>query len=466
MKIIFKKQFFIHLIALIICFSFLGVALIKVFNTLFINQKESVLVQEAEKIANLYKTSILFGDNVKKNIKNVEEYLNCSFIILSYDNTVIATSSDIKKELSFKEEDLEMLNYLEEGEILHIKDNFFEIRKQSVTTIGYPVFINNVRAGLVIVSSLNTGLLFGIEQAYKIIIPFMLIAVMTSFVLVYLFSRQISIPLIKINNAAKIMSEGNFEKQIDIKSRDEIGQLANILNEMAKKLNEQEKYRREFISNISHDIRSPLTSMKGFLQALIDGTIPENKKEKYLNIVLEETERLTRLSNNILDINKLQDINNECKNVKFNINTLIKNIILSFETRVTQKQIKLNLSFEKKEIIVLADIEKVERIIYNLVDNAIKFTDDGKGIYISTSTKGEKALISIKDEGKGIPKHLQARVFDRFYKVDTSRGEDKKGSGLGLSIVKDFILAHEESITLNSEPNKGSEFVFTLKLYE
>ncbi len=465
MKIIFKKQFFIHLIALIICFSFLGVALIKVFNTLFINQKESVLVQEAEKIANLYKTSILFGDNVKKNIKNVEEYLNCSFIILSYDNTVIATSSDIKKELSFKEEDLEMLNYLEEGEILHIKDNFFEIRKQSVTTIGYPVFINNVRAGLVIVSSLNTGLLFGIEQAYKIIIPFMLIAVMTSFVLVYLFSRQISIPLIKINNAAKIMSEGNFEKQIDIKSRDEIGQLANILNEMAKKLNEQEKYRREFISNISHDIRSPLTSMKGFLQALIDGTIPENKKEKYLNIVLEETERLTRLSNNILDIN-LQDINNECKNVKFNINTLIKNIILSFETRVTQKQIKLNLSFEKKEIIVLADIEKVERIIYNLVDNAIKFTDDGKGIYISTSTKGEKALISIKDEGKGIPKHLQARVFDRFYKVDTSRGEDKKGSGLGLSIVKDFILAHEESITLNSEPNKGSEFVFTLKLYE
>ena len=202
--------------------------------------------------------------------------------------------------------------------------------------------------------------------------------------------------------------------------------------------------------------------MKGFLQAIIDGTIPEEKKEKYINIVLEETERLTVLANNILDINKLEDMDSQDRSVSFDINELIRRIIISFEARAVSKNLDIKISFAEKESFVYADLDKIQRVVYNLIDNAIKFTDNNKSIYISTTVKANKVFVSIKDEGPGISLEEQKRVFDRFYKADYSRGKDKKGSGLGLSIVKEFILSQGEEIELKSEVNKGSEFIFTL----
>ena len=202
--------------------------------------------------------------------------------------------------------------------------------------------------------------------------------------------------------------------------------------------------------------------MRGFLQAIIDGTIPEEKKEKYINIVLEETDRLTMLANNILDINKLEDMDSKDRSVTFDINELIRRVIISFEARVINKELDIKISFAEKETFVFADVEKIQRVVYNLIDNAIKFTENNKSIFISTNVKSNKVFVSIKDEGPGISIEEQKRIFDRFYKSDYSRGKDKKGSGLGLSIVKEFILSQGESIELKSELNKGSEFIFTL----
>lgn len=465
MNTIFKKQFFLYACALIISFVLLGAGLTKAFTSFFINQKQSFLIEQAEKISKIYKQSLFFGGQSEKEINKVEKYFDCNFIILDYNNYVLVASKNIPNQLvGLKLEiDNQLLN-LKKGEIIQSQGTLGGIFLEEMVIIGYPIFIGDINYGIIFVTSPVTDLLATVEKSYQIIILFIFLAIIIAFILVFIFSKKISLPLIEINKAAKIMADGNFEKRIYIDSKDEIGQLADVLNEMCIKLNEQEKRRCEFISNISHDIRSPLTSMRGFVQALLDGTIPDEKRERYLRIILEETERLTRLSNNILDINRLQSVSGENKYTKFDINDLIRSIILTFEARVTTKELKIKAFFEKEETFVIADIEKIERVIYNLIDNAIKFTQNNKNIFITTKIKLDKVFISIKDEGIGISEDMQKKVFERFYKVDTSRGKDKRGIGLGLSIVKEFILSHGETIVLNSEINKGSEFIFSLKI--
>lgn len=468
MNTLFKKQFFVQSFILIVSFALLGAGLTKAFSSFFVEQKTELLIEQSKKVAKTFKQAYFLDGHYgllafQNEIEILEEYLNASFIFIDNENVIKIVSSKIDKDLINQKIDLDRLLYgTKHGAYYEMQGNMDGIFEEPMITVGLPVIINEQYIGIIFISTPVTDLLLTVEKSYQIIILFTVFAIIGAFILVYLFSKKISLPLTEINKAAKIMASGNFKKRIDINTKDEIGQLANVLNDMAENLDQQEKRRREFISNISHDIRSPLTSMRGFLQAIIDGTIPEEKKEKYIHIVLEETERLTTLANNILDINKLEDVDDKSRNVTFDINELIRRIIISFEARVLSKQLNVNISFAEKETFVFADLEKIQRVIYNLIDNAIKFTENNKSIFISTVIKNDKIFISIKDEGVGISEEDQKRIFDRFYKVDYSRGKDKKGSGLGLSIVKEFILSQGEDITLKSELNKGSEFVFTL----
>lgn len=468
MNTLFKKQFCMHAFALIISFVLLGAGLTKAFTSFFINQKQEMLIEHNKKIAKDFKQAYFFGNtyrtkDLKDELKILEEYLNASFIFLDNENIIKVLSNSIdSKWYNTKIDIKKYLDDYKDGMYYQIHGTMGGIFNEPVLSIGYPLVINGIEIGTIFMNTPVTDLLIPVEKAYQIIIIFIIVAIIVAFILVYFFSKKISLPLIEINKAAKVMANGNFEKRICINSKDEIGQLADILNEMAQSLYEQEKRRNELISNISHDIRSPLTSMKGFLQALIDGTIQEDKRERYLNIVIEETERITRLANNILDINNTKTDTNEINYVKFDINELIRRVIISFESRIISKELNTSLSFDEEETFVLADFEKIQRVIYNLVDNAIKFTENKKNIFISTKVKGNKVYVSIKDEGCGISIEEQRRVFDRFYKVDSSRGQDKNGSGLGLSIVKEFIISQGETIEINSGINKGSEFIFTL----
>ena len=244
-----------------------------------------------------------------------------------------------------------------------------------------------------------------------------------------------------------------------------MGQLAESFNHMAESLDKYEKVRRDFIANVSHDLRSPLTSIQGFLGAILDGTIPHEKQEHYLNIVLEETKRLTKLTNDIVELSRAQTSTITLEKTRFNINNLIRESIERLEPQLQKKDIKIDAIFVEKETFVEADEDKIARVIYNLVDNAIKFSEEGKKIEIETALKdNKKLLVSVKDYGKGISEEDVKYVFDRFYKVDSSRGKDKTGSGLGLSIVREFLLAHGENIGVKSEKGKGTTFLFSLKL--
>jgi signal transduction histidine kinase len=205
--------------------------------------------------------------------------------------------------------------------------------------------------------------------------------------------------------------------------------------------------------------------MRGFLQAVQDGTVPKDKQPYYLNIALEESERLIKLSNDILDIHRIQETDIPLSLSRFDINNLIRKTIMHFEKRAVDKQLLINCRFNRAADIVTADEGMVQRILYNLLDNAVKFTPEGTGeITVETTVDGEKTTVSVADNGRGISQEEQKRVFDRFYKGDPSRGEDRTGSGLGLSIVWEFIKAHGESIRVESAPGKGTVFTFTLPL--
>lgn len=289
------------------------------------------------------------------------------------------------------------------------------------------------------------------------------IFVLTLLLLLFI-SRFVLKPLRQITRAAKEYAAGNLTYEYEYPSEDELGVLSKTLNFMAKSLAQSGEDQRKFITNVSHDFRSPLTSIKGYIEAILDGTIPESLQNKYLCIVRDETDRLNKLTTSILDINSMSQNGQLLEYSDFDVHHIIKKILATFEGRCNTKRITFELTFSSRELYVHADESRIQQVLYNLVDNAIKFSNPGSVIFIETYEKREKAYISVKDQGVGIPADSLKKIWERFYKTDTSRGRDKKGLGLGLSIVKEIIQAHGENIDVISTEGVGTEFIFTLPL--
>ena len=285
-----------------------------------------------------------------------------------------------------------------------------------------------------------------------------------AFLILLIFTFVVYLPVRKITKVADEYAAGNFEHQIAVHSNDEIGYLAASFNYMANELNTLEDDQKKFISNVSHDFRSPLTSIKGYIEAMLDGTIPPEMQEKYLNIILFETERLNKLTQSLLELNKYGSKGVMLDVSEFDLNDTIKMTVQTFEGKCKEKHLRFDLILTGKELFVKADFSKIQRVLYNLIDNAIKFSHNDSVITIETTERNEKVFVSVKDTGIGIPKDSLNKVWERFYKTDLSRGKDKRGTGLGLSIVKEIIQAHDENINVISTEGVGTEFIFTLPL--
>ncbi len=303
-----------------------------------------------------------------------------------------------------------------------------------------------------------------VSGMYRIVLLAMLALTIVASLVIGVMSNNIIYPVNQMKNAAKAITNGDFSKEVNISTNDEIGDLAQSFNKMAHELQEVDKLRSDFIANISHDFRSPLTSIKGFLEAMLDGTVPQEDYAKYMQIVLDETNRLTKMTNNILDLTKMENGQEELHRSNFDINEMIVKLAIGFEQRIEDKKLKMDFQFLQEKLYVNADLDKIQRVVYNLIDNAIKFTDEGDSITIETSIVGKKAYIAVEDTGRGIDEESLPHVFERFHKADKSRGYDKKGTGLGLAIVKQIMLNHQEDIQVTSKEGQGTKFTFTLPL--
>ncbi|MDO5425600.1 MAG: HAMP domain-containing sensor histidine kinase [Eubacteriales bacterium] len=291
----------------------------------------------------------------------------------------------------------------------------------------------------------------------------LLIVLLLSLGILAAFFLLVHRPLGRVLDAAEEYAAGNLNYTFPVETDDELSFLGASLQYMAGEINKSGEYQRKFISNISHDFRSPLTSIKGYVEAILDGTIPPEMQERYLKIVVSETERLNKLTSDLLTLNNFDDKKVLLDLSDFDINQVVRDTAAVFEVLCAEKGISFQLTFDSREQMVSADKLKIQQVLYNLVDNAIKFSFPNSKIYLETSEHHEKVLVSVRDTGEGIPPEIIDKIWERFYKRDSSRGRDKKGTGLGLAITREIITAHGEHINVVSTAGTGTEFTFSLR---
>ena len=266
----------------------------------------------------------------------------------------------------------------------------------------------------------------------------------------------------KTAKAGHEFANSNLSYPLELRRRDEIGEIAEIEKDLARQVGTASEDQKKFLANISHDFRSPLTSIKGYIGAIQDGTIPPEAQSHYLDVVLSEVDRLTTLANGLLDLTQLE------KGIilhrsDFDLRELVLEVLPAFEGRVEEKGLTFDVTFETETVPVNADRDRIGQVLHNLIDNAIKFSRNDSTIDIAAHLVGERVFVSVRDHGIGIEKENLPKIWTRFYKIDQSRGKDKKGTGLGLSIVREIIQAHKENIDVISTPDVGTEFIFTLQ---
>ncbi len=299
--------------------------------------------------------------------------------------------------------------------------------------------------------------LFGISAAAGILV---------SVLLGFVFSRRLSAPLRQMSQAARRIASGEFSERLPLRGQDEFGQLAGSFNDMVDALANLERIRRDFVSNVSHELRTPLTSIKGFVDGMLDGTVPAERQQDYLKIVRDETHRMHRMVNDLLDLTKMESGSASLSPAVFDICELIRHCVIFLQQPFEDKDLRFEADFEHERMHVWADRDAIQRLLLNLLQNAIKFTPEKGLIRVGVQTAREKLEISVSDTGVGISAEELPYVFDRFYKTDKSRSSDRTGVGIGLAIVRSIILAHHEDIRVASAPNQGTTFVFTLPLSE
>lgn len=435
------------------------------FTNHLIKEKANSLYREATLIANTYASGLYSSettlDTVKSQLDALSVYLDSTIQIINPSGRLVLDTTsplDVEK--------IVIVNGFDptatKGSYYIIGNFFNNFDKEKLSVIA-PITGNFKVKGYVVIHCDMNMIQQSSEGLQNICYIILIILLLLSMIILIFFTEIVYIPLKKITKATEQYASGNMSYECQIESDDEIGYLAACLSFMASQIARAEEDQKKFVANVSHDFRSPLTSIRGFLEAMLDGTIPPEMHEKYITIVLNETDRLTKLTNSLLSLNNLNAKGMMLDKKDFDINQVIRNTTASFEGSCRGKNISIKLVLTGDILYVNADMDKIQQVLYNLIDNAIKFSNINSEIKVETSEKKNKILISVKDTGIGIPKSDQKMIWDRFYKSDASRGKDKKGTGLGLSIVKEIITAHKEHINVVSTQGVGSEFIFSLQ---
>jgi signal transduction histidine kinase len=448
-------------------FSFLTVTLFvpKITRDYLISQKAQSLYSEASLIADTYAKGLYSSttslETVTLQLDALSVYMNTEIRIISPGGVVLLDTA--QAEPGPEPGMIADFDPSIGGGSYYLTGDFFGSFDEEVLSVICPITSDYLTKGYVTIHYSLDEIEAQVNSLLGISYITLVIMFLLSLIILIFFTRIVYVPLRKITKGAEKYAEGNYHYEVNVESRDEMGYLAAALNYMSGKIADAEDDQKKFIANVSHDFRSPLTSIKGYLEAMIDGTIPPEMHQKYLGIVLNETDRLTKLTNGLLTLNNLNTKGMHLDLSDFDINEVVRKVAETFEGTCRKKSIAIELVLMGDELFVHADKGRIEQIVYNLTDNAVKFSHHDSVIKIETAEKKNKIYVSVKDTGVGIPPEDISLIFNRFYKSDSSRGKDKKGTGLGLSIVKEILTAHSENINVISTPGEGSEFIFSLQ---
>ena len=466
-----KKSLFFKMLAtytIIISMSLIFIAsfLSYWFQNYFFNQRKEQFMDNSyviQALAEKYMAGNASVEDVNNMITIIAEYIKSDIWLVNSYGYVYVVSNKEHKEFMGKQVFVEELAQLRLGHTFEITGPYAGIFDKTVRVYGTPIKSEsgNFLGSIVLYNSIEE-LSQSLKRVYEIIWISAIFAIIFSCIVIYYFSQKIIIkPLAEINSVARKISNGDVDKRVYLKSNDEIGELAQSINFMADSVEKNEKNRREFISNVSHEIRSPITSIKGFIGGILDGVIPEEKEKYYLSIAYEEIQRLTRLVNDLLDMSAIEAGEFSLRIIEVDINEIIRLTVIKNETKIKEKKASVDVFFDEDNSYVAGDTDRLVQVITNLLDNAIKYVNEGAKIKISSKTKGKKAFISVFNVGPQIAEEDLSHIWDRFYKADKSRTA-KDSTGLGLSIVRNIITQLQEDVWVENKEN-GVCFTFTLR---
>lgn len=465
-----SKHIFIYIAICVISFILVSTICYKADYKHIYNYYSDRLYLQANEIANEYALDYLAESKLRRielEMKSLSTFNDTRIMFITPSGDVILDTNNSSTDKSNEDRILFSINDFDYGDLKGKHDilwDFYGLFSEPELSVFSPISNSFEIKGYVVINIPESAIVERVYDTFNTNYLTLAIVLILSSAFLVLYFFQVHRPIKEITRATNEYSKGNLSYHVKPMHNDEIGRLGMSLDYMASQLNESDKFQQKFLSNISHDFRSPLTSIKGYLEAIQDGTIPPEMLDKYIGIMLFETERLTKLTSNILTLNELDPKSVRLDISTFDLNSIIRHTVETFEGTCKKKGIKFNITYANSVQNVKVDKGRIQQVIYNLIDNAIKFSKENSYIYITVKEKGEKAQISIKDTGCGIAKEDIDKIWDRFYKSDSSRGRDKKGSGLGLSITKEVIQAHGENIDVVSTVGVGTEFIFTLEL--
>ena len=464
-----KKSLYLKFVLAYVIFGFFSFIVVATFSSSLINERvksenAESLYAEASMVSKTYAAELYNNEitieSAYHQLHALGTYLSSTIWLVNPSGTVLVNSD--------KQPDVANPQIIDNftpsitADSYYTTGDFFGEYEQNMLIIFSPITSNYKIQGYVIIVK-PVSLLNEQGNGYLTIMYItMVLLLLLSLIILLFFTEMFYIPLRKVIYATEQYASGNMHYEFTVESSDEMGYLAGTLNYMASEIARSEDNQKKFVANVSHDFRSPLTSIKGYVEAMLDGTIPVEMQDNYLNIILFETERLNKLTKSLLELNKFGSHGVMLDITSFDINHTIRMTVQTFEGTCMEKHISFNLILSGETLFVSADFSKIQQVLYNLLDNAIKFSDPDSIVTIETTDRGEKVYTSVKDNGMGIPKAALGKIWERFYKSDLSRGKDKKGTGLGLAIVKEAVQAHGENITVVSTEGVGTEFSFSL----
>ena len=487
---LFRKHFFITISIILASFVFLGSALLIMVSKLWLDEKREVMVEIAVLIAqdtsNVLQSKFMSTDGIG-SIQFICNSLSQHSRSMEADAFITTVNGDIV----FCKEMIQPNMALNTGNCDVHKNH--AIPKRIVDKAVSSVFVENgdldgsleslnfIVAAPVKANGETIAIVFITRPIAEDLAPYImgifrmffnaaLIALLISFALVYIYAYRLTKPLRQMSVAAKQYAMGDFSARIQIRrsrfraSDDEIEELAMAFNSMAQALATLESSRRSFVGNVSHELKTPMTTIGGFIDGILDGTIEPEKHKQYLRVVSDEVKRLSRLVTGMLNMNKIEAGELDINPVHFDISEMIFRTLLSFEQLIDKKHIEIRGLEELKPTRIFADTDMINQVVYNLLDNAVKFTPEGGYIQVSSIADSEKAIIKIRNSGKGIPYDEIDKIFERFYKIDKSRSYDIKGAGLGLYLCKTIIDLHGGQILARSVVDEYTEFIFRLPI--
>ncbi len=468
-KTLFSRIFFINIITVLVCIIVLGSLQMVLMTNYIARQSEESLAKSAESIVTLIKNSVP-AENLSVYLSGFAHSSDKHIIILNSRSGVIinteASGFFARDQLSFVPN--EYSKVVLSGQKNTIIGTMGGIFNQTMFTLQLPILDENGGGvlGAVFISMPIPEQQKMTNELFRVLSFSAIMVCIISFLLSYMLSRRLSTPISKIRTSAVEFAKGNLEARVDLGKSDaetvEIKELGDTFNEMAAELEKAEETRMAFISDVSHELRTPMTTISGFVYGILDDTIPPEKQKEYLTIVHSEITRLSRLVNTFLDITRLNSDKMVIHQTNFDINETIRMVIISLEKKLEDKKIDVDLKFSDQYCYVRADSDSIKRVLTNLLDNAVKFTYPEGKITVTVTPKQQEVYISVHNTGCGIPEEQQRMIFERLYKVDKSRSENKEGTGIGLYLVKQIIRAHGKNIIVNSKEGEYAEFVFNL----